>query len=342
MASATRQTTVYLAKKLTRYFVTVFVSILVCFLLPRLAPGDPITALLSRLAKAAGQVITPGQSGGSEIVQFYIKKFGLDKDVLTQFFVYVNNILRGDLGPSIMAYPRPVADLIAERLPWTIFLLGSTTIIAWVIGNVLGAFVGWSRNHRVNAIVIGVSLAVSQIPFYILSLILIYLFVYLFPILPSSGGKSIYTIMGPNLPFIIDALVHAVLPSLSIILVSLGGTIIEMRGLIQSILGSDFLKFAETKGLRKNVILMQYAFKNALLPQVTSLGMSIGFILSGSMIVEWIFAYPGMGQLFVNSLAYYDYNVMNAIFLLTIFGVLTANLLIDLLYPLFDPRVRGD
>lgn len=332
---------IYLLKKLVRYLVTVFVSMLICFLIPRLAPGDPISSMLARLATAAGQSGSTGSTSGSSIVKYYIQKFGLDKDYLTQFVMYVSNLFRGDLGPSIMAYPTPVVDLIAEHLPWTIFLLGSTTVISWVIGNILGAFVGWSKHHKINAVIVSVSMSIGQIPYYLLSLILIYLFVYLVPIFPSGGGKSIFTTVGFNLPFIIDVLKHAMLPALSIILVNLGSTIVHMRGLMVSIQGSEFLKFAEAKGLSKNVILMKYAFRNALLPQVTSLGMSLGFILSGSMLVEWIFAYPGMGQLFVTSLRYFDYNVMNAVFLLTIFGVLTANLLLDLLYPLIDPRIKS-
>jgi peptide/nickel transport system permease protein len=329
-----RETRAYILSKVVRYVITVFAAIFICFLIPRLAPGDPISSLLARLRTTAGP-------GGSDVVKHYIERFGLDKDYLTQFLMYLANLFRGDLGPSIMAYPKPVAELIAERLPWTIFLLGSTTVISWIIGNILGAFVGWSKNEKLNAMIVSVCITISQIPFYIFSLVLIYLFVYLIPIFPSSGAKSIFTSPGFNLPFILDVLNHAMLPALSIILVNLGSTIIHMRGLIVSIKGSEFLKFAEAKGLSKKTILMKYAFRNALLPQVTSLGMSLGFILSGSMIVEWVFAYPGIGQLFVNSLTYFDYNVMNAIFLLTIFGVLTANLLLDLLYPLIDPRIKS-
>lgn len=334
----TKEIGIYLLKKITRYVITIFIATLISFLIPRLMPGDPITAILDKLTLLSGERVDEGSQ--AVIVQHFIQKFGLDKDYLTQYVLYISNVFRGDLGPSIMAYPRGVMELLLERLPWTIGLLGTATLISWTTGNVLGAFVGFSEKAKTNAVIISLCMAVSRIPYYIFSLLLIYCFVYIIPLFPWGGGKSVYTTIGFNLPFLQDVLYHSFLPALSIVITGVGTTVISMRGLMQSIKGSDFLKFAEAKGLSKNTILMKYAFRNALLPQVTSLGMSLGFMLGGSMLVEWIFAYPGIGRLFVISLVYFDYNTMNAIFLLTIFGVLTANLLIDLLYPLIDPRVK--
>lgn len=343
LISISKETSVYLAKKFIRYFITLFVSLGVTFLIPRLVPGDPILALLVRLSSAGGQTLTPQTvlSSSSGVVRFYVQKFGLDKDLFTQFILYINNLFHWDFGPSIMAYPRTVSSLMIDRIPWTIGLLITVTLVSWVIGNVIGAFVGWSKRAKTNAMIISTSMVISQIPYYILSLVLIYIFAVIFPVLPIGGGHSIFTIPGFNAAFIIDVFRHSMLPALSIILVSLGTTILSMRGMMQHILGSDYLRFAETKGLKKNVIMMRYAFRNALLPQVTGLGLSLGFIMSGAMLTEWIFSYPGMGTLFVTSLAYLDYNVMQGIFVMTIFGVLTTNLLLDLIYPLIDPRVKS-
>lgn len=322
--------------KRTISFITVaFVAITINFLIPRLMPGGPMQALTAQLSFMGGTV-----PGGEEITKKYIKEFGLDKDIFTQYICYLKQLFKGDLGLSIMAYPEPVNALISRALPWTIALLLNAIIIAWTLGNILGAFVGWSGNRTLNSILTIFSMILNRIPYYLLGLILVFLFAYYWPIFPSGGGYDVGVSPGLNINFILSALRHSLLPALSIIIVSIGGWMIGMRSLVISIMGEDYMIFAEAKGLKKNVILMKYAFRNALLPQVTGLALSLGFIVNGALLTEQIFAYPGMGTLFVMAFGYRDFNVMQAIFLLTTIGVLGACFILDIIYPLVDPRVR--
>jgi peptide/nickel transport system permease protein len=209
---------------------------------------------------------------------------------------------------------------------------------------VLGAIVGWRSEHKkLNWAFASIAIVVNQIPFYVLGLVLVMVFAYQLLIFPSSGAINPIMIYGGlTLKYIVDVIYYATLPALSIILVSLAGWITTMRTLMVNIKGEDFMKFAEARGLTKNGILMKYAFRNCILPQVTGLSVSIGSIFSGSLIVEWVFSYPGIGRFFVQAALFFptpDYNVIQGIALLTIFGTATAVLILDLIYPLLDPRI---
>ena len=278
--------------------------------------------------------------GGDEIVEAYKKMFGLEGDLFTQYVSYLSQVLRGSLGISIAFFPTPVEALIARALPWTIGLLTTTIILSWILGNLFGALIGWSRSSKINMAIASICLVLSRIPYYLLALVLILVFAYYIPLFPVSGAMRMGAVPKLSLDFILDVIRHAFLPSLSIILSSLGGWLISMRSLIINLQGEDFLLFAEAKGLKRNTILMKYAFRNALLPQVTGLALSLGYTVSGSLLVEAIFAYPGVGNLYVTALGLNDYNLIQGMTLIIIFSVLTANLLIDLLYPLIDPRIR--
>jgi peptide/nickel transport system permease protein len=305
-------------------------------MLPRFMPGNPIDAMLAQMSFLGAS--TPE---GEKIAEAYKKEFGLDKDLLTQYIAYLRQLFAGKLGLSIMAYPTEVEVLIARALPWTIGLLLTTTLIAWTLGNVLGAFVGWSGKRKLNSALVVISLCLHQIPYYLLGLILVFAFAYILPIFPTGGGYDFRLSPGFDPKFVVSVIRHSTLPALSIVLVAVGGWMIGMRSLIVSILGEDYLLFAEAKGLKKNVIMMKYAFRNALLPQVTGLVLSLGFLVNGALLTEQIFAYPGMGSLFVNAFNYRDYNVMQAVFLLSTLGVLGACFLLDIMiYPLVDPRIR--
>ena len=324
----------YIIKRFINFIIVAFGAITINFALPRLMPGDPLAAMLMEM-----ETLSEGVEGGKEIIEYYVKEFGLDKDIFTQYVCYLKQLLSGDLGPSIMAYPTPVQDLLAKVIPWSIGLLLTTTILSWIIGNVLGVFVGWSKKRRLNGIITVVSLGFSVIPYYILALILVFLFAYEIRIFPTGGGYAININPSLTLEFIASVLYHSLLPALSILLVAVGGWLISMRSLIVSILGEDYLLFAEAKGLKKNVIMMRYAFRNALLPQVTGLALSLGGIVSGALLTEQIFAYPGVGTLFFDAFRYRDYNVMQAVLLFATLGTLGAAFIIDILYPLIDPRI---
>jgi len=326
----------YVTNKIAWFLVSIIIAIVVNFFIPRMMPGDPIDSLIASM----------GQFGaaGKETAQSFRELFGVNKPIGEQFLKYLERLfLHFDLGPSLLYYPKPVADIIRSRLPWTIGLLGITTLIAWTLGNVLGALVGFSKRRKLNSAILLVNICVSRIPYYLLALILVFTLAYSIPIFPTGNAYGILmNVNWGDINFIADVLRHLILPSLSIILVSVGGWMVSMRSMLVNILESDFLIFGESKGIKERDLMMEYAFKNALLPQVTGLAMSIGFMMGGSLLTEYVFAYPGIGSAFVDGVTGRDYNIVQGVFLFIIISVLGANLVIDLLYPLIDPRIKTE
>lgn len=298
-------------------------------------PGDPLDAMMAQMSYQ-GKSMAYGQ----ELLEAYKIKFGLDKPMSTQYLLYLKNLLKGDLGISLMSYPENVSKVISRYLPWTIGLLLGTTLISWALGNILGAYIGWKGEGKICSVLTFYGIFISQIPYYCFALILIYSFAYIIPLFPLKGAFDISTVRGLNINFIMDVIWHSFLPATSIVIVSVGSWMLRMRALIINILGEDYLLFAESKGLDEKTILMRYAIKNAMLPQVTGLALSLGFIVNGAMLTEIIFAYPGMGRLFQLALGWRDYNILQAVFLMSTVSVLGGTLILDIIYPLLDPRVR--
>ncbi len=325
----------YLLKRIVTYLITLVLAFTVVFLISHLAPGDPIGAILTQMSLRGQQI-----PDGAKLVEAYRKMFGLEGSLFHQYLSYIVQALQGNFGLSLAFFPTPVMQLIGRALPWTIGLLTVTVILSWILGNLIGGIIGWYKSSKIGMIIAGISLVLSQIPYYILGVVLILVLAYYLPIFPSSGAMAMGTVPSFSLGFIVNLVRHAMLPALSIILVSLGGWVIGMRALMINIEGEDYLMFAEAKGLKRSAIMMKYAMRNALLPQVTGLALSLGYIVSGALLTEAIFAYPGIGNLFITALGLNDYNLIQGMTLLIIFTVLTANLLIDLMYPLVDPRIR--
>jgi peptide/nickel transport system permease protein len=245
------------------------------------------------------------------------------------------------MGYSISVFPTTVGELLKQSIPWTVGLLLVTTLISWSLGSVLGGLVGWSGGRsRVLQALVPVALVLYTIPYYILAIILVFLLGFLWPVFPLSGAYSIGLQPSLSPAFILDLLRHAVLPALSIVLVSLGWWFLSMRSLIVSLKGEDYILWAEAKGLPPRRIFWAYAFRNALLPQATGLALSLGNIVGGALITETIFGYPGLGYLIFNSIKTLDFPVIQGGILLIIVSVATANLVIDLVYPFIDPRIR--
>ena len=324
----------YIARRLIAYLLTVMIAITANFFIPRLIPGDPISALIDQMAQH-GEVV----SGGAEIVAAYKEQFGLNGTWMEQYFRYLWSLLRGDLGPSIMAFPTTVQELLVTALPWTMGLLLVATVISWVLGNLLGAMVGWRRDSKVNSALVVVSLSLNQIPYYFVALLLVFFFSYNLSIFPSSGGFSLIGGRPEGMRMVWDILYHATLPALSIVIASVGFWVITMRSMILSTLGEDYILLAEAKGLKRQVILNKYALRNALLPQVAAFGIALGFVMNGSILTETIFNYPGLGAQLLSAIGNLDYNLLQGILLLTILSVLTANLILEILYPFIDPRI---
>ena len=339
-----RPLVLYVTKRVIAYVLTIFLASTVCFFLFRLIPGNPIGAYISMLM--AQQSYLPGAEEARKVILEYKRVFGLEGDLFTQYVNFLKEIvLNQNLGPSFINFPKPAQVLIAQYLPWTIGLLGFSAVIAWVLGNILGALVGWKKDSNWGKPIFYLALGLSQIPFYFVAIVLILVFAYVLAGtavgLPARGAYH-PSFAGPQLSseFIASLMLHALLPSLSFVITSVAGWIISMRSMIITILGEDYLLFAEAKGLKRSRIFMRYAFRNALLPQATGFAMSLGFIFSGSFVIENMFSYPGIGYLFGVAIGQLDYNTVQGILLISIFAVTTANLLMDLLYPLIDPRIR--
>ncbi|MDH5794830.1 MAG: ABC transporter permease [Candidatus Bathyarchaeota archaeon] len=334
-----RPLVLYVTKRVIAYVLTIFLASTVCFFLFRLIPGNPIGAYISMLM--AQQSYLPGAEEARKVILEYKRVFGLDGDLFTQYVNFLKEIiLNQNLGPSFINFPKPAQVLIAQYLPWTIGLLGFSAVIAWVLGNILGALVGWKKDSNWGKPIFYLALGLSQIPFYFVAIVLILVFGYMLAVLPTRGAYAPWLVPDLSFEFITSLMLYALLPSLSFVLTSVAGWIISMRSMIITILGEDYLLFAEAKGLKRSRIFMRYALRNALLPQATGFAMSLGFIFSGSFVIENMFSYPGIGYLFGVAIGQLDYNTVQGILLISIFAVTTANLLMDLLYPLIDPRIR--
>jgi peptide/nickel transport system permease protein len=325
----------YLSERLVIFVATVVISVTVVFVIPRLVPGDPLGAISIKLSQVGGNL------GSRELIDAYKQRFGLDKSVPEQYVAYLLQLAQGDLGYSISAFPTRVQDMLADALPWTIGLLAVTTVTSWLLGSLLGALVGWSggRSRRLQALV-PLALVLYTTPYYILAIILVFLLAYLWPIFPLSGAYTVGVRPGLSPSFIVDVVHHGILPALSIILVSLGWWFLSMRSLIVSLKGEDYILWAEAEGLPQKRIFWAYALRNALLPQVTGLALSLGNIVAGALITETIFGYPGIGYLVFTAIKGLDFPVIQGCILLVIISVASANFLLDLAYPLIDPRIR--
>lgn len=324
-----------LGERLIIFVATVVISVTVVFFAPRMVPGDPLGALSAKLASVGVNF------GSKALVDEYARRFGLDKPLAEQYFLYLRQLSQGDLGYSIGSFPTTVAELIQHALPWTLGLLLVTTIISWILGSVIGGVVGWTggRSRFLQGLV-PVALILYTIPYYILAIILIFLLAFLWPVFPISGAYSAG--LNPELTpaFALDVLRHAALPALSIVLVSLGWWFLSMRSLIVTVKNEDYITWAEAKGLPNRRIFWAYAFRNAMLPQVTGLALSLGQIVGGALVTETIFGYPGIGYLIFSSIKTQDFPVIQGSILLVVVSVATVNLVIDLIYPLIDPRIR--
>jgi peptide/nickel transport system permease protein len=279
------------------------------------------------------------QQGIDDMVKVYEARFGLDRPLWRQYVSYLGDVARLDLNYSIANYPRTVKQMIAEAMPWTVGLLGMTTLLSFGIGTVLGALLAWPRAPRWMAWLMPPLWALHAIPFFLLGLILMYLLAFQVPLLPIFGGYSVGAKPTLTLGFALVVARHAVLPALSIILVATGGWALGMRGMMVTTMGEDYVVFAEGKGLRNLTIFLRYCMRNAILPQVTALALALGQILSGAVLVEVIFGYPGIGALLFQAIRENDHFLIQGIVFTVIVALGLATLILDVLYPWLDPRI---
>ncbi len=325
----------YIIRRFAIFLVIVWVASSANFFLPRLNSQNPIRERLLEQALLGGYV----QAGIADMVKEYEGKFGLDKPLWEQYLRYMGDTLRFDFNYSISNYPRTVGDMMAEALPWTIGLLLTTTLLAFAIGTLLGAFLGWPRAPRWLHFFMPPLLALSALPYFLLGLVLIYLFTLQFNIFPLFGGYTPGTIPIWSASFAMDVLYHSILPAMSIILVSIGGWALGMRAMMITTQGEDYVTFADAKGLSPWTIFLKYSIRNALLPQATALALVLGHVVSGAVLVEVIFGFPGIGTILFNAIRQSDYFLIQGI----VFGIIVSlgitTFILDLIYPLLDPRI---
>ena len=328
----------FIIKKFLFYVLTFFVATIFIWAIPRLMPGDPIKNLVSEIYNAM-------ETGGANVpektkllYEHFIKKFGLDKPLWEQYFIYLKSIFSFDFGFSIAFYPRKVVELTLSALPWSLALLIPAQIVGWLLGNYLGALAAYFRG-KIDNIIFSIFLFISRIPYYWLALVLACFFAFYLPIFPFGGAYSWGKIPSLALDFIIDLLMHYALPFLSLVLIIIGGQAIGMREMMLYELGSDYIEYGKNLGISDSKLL-KYAFRNAILPQITGLALSISSAVSGQVVTEAVFAYPGVGNLLYIGILREDYPLIQGAFLILLLAVLSANFIIDVLYAYIDPRIR--
>jgi peptide/nickel transport system permease protein len=325
----------YVVKRVAIFLVIIWIAGTVNFFLPRLSGQDPIRQQLMAQAALGGNA----QAGLKDMIKEYDTKFGLDKPLWEQYVTYMTSALHFDFSTSISHYPQKVIDVIKPGLPWTIALLTMTTLISWLVGTLLGAFLAWPSTPNWVKFAMPPLLTLSAVPYFLFGLILIYLLGFRLKLFPLSGGYDQGLIPNLSLSFLLNVAGHTVLPALSIVLVSLGGWALGMRGMMVTTQGEDYLIFADAKGLKGESIFLRYAIRNALLPQMTALALALGNVVAGAVLVEVIFQYPGIGSLLYQAIRASDFFLVQGIIFMVIVAIGLATLIIDLIYPILDPRI---
>lgn len=325
----------YVIRRLFQFVIVLWGAATLNFLLPRVAPGNPVRERL-RNAMLTGGVI---QTNMEAMVRAYNQQFGLDRPLWDQYLIYMSQVLRLNFGYSIAQYPAKVMPMILAALPWTIGLLLAATVLSFIIGTVLGALIAWPKSPRVLQHLIVPMMGLSSIPYYLLGLVLVYFLGVIVPIFPVSGGYTVGNYPQLSLAFVQDVAVHSLLPAMSIIVAAMGFWALGMRGMMVTTAGEDYINFAEAKGVPDRRIFLRYALRNAILPQVTSLALSFGYVVSGSVIVEVVFGYPGIGNLLLQAISGLDYFLIYGIVFITVLAIDVATTVVDLIYPLLDPRI---
>lgn len=327
--------TEYIVPRILAYIAVIFIGITICFLIPRFTPLDPITVAINRFSEY-GQYYDPESLG--RMIESMKELYGLKGSLLEQYIAFLRRALTGDFGPSLVNFPIPAVHLISKALPWTIGLLSLSTIIAWFLGNFIGGVTGYFSERKWAKALTAFATVVYPTPYYIMALSLMALLTYVIPIFPTYGATSLDPAL--TLEFIADYFYHAALPSLTLVIVGYGWWFLSSRNIVLHTKQEEFVRYGQIMGLSRRTVLLKYVLRNSLLPQVTGLSVALGGIFSGSMITEAVFSYPGLGYLLLNSVTSGDFNLMMAIVTYSIIAVSTATLLLDLLYPLIDPRIR--
>jgi peptide/nickel transport system permease protein len=321
----------YLLRQIGLYLLAAWASLTLNFILPRTMPGDPVSALVARMHGR----LKPDQ------IEAMRAAFGFTNGpILGQYFQYLSHVLRGDFGLSISAYPATVSSIIATSFMWTILLGVVTLLISFILGTILGVVIAWKRTGFLDSILPGLTGFIGSFPYFWLAMVALFFLGFKMGWFPLSHAYSDFISPSFSWAFISSVGLHMILPAGTIILVSIGGWMMGMRSTMVGVLAEDYIIMAEAKGLPEWIIMYQYAMRNAILPNITQFGMSIGFIVAGQLLTEMVYSYPGLGFYLVRSVTTKDYPLMQALFLMITLAVLAANFLVDILYVRLDPRVR--
>jgi len=327
----------YLLGRLGQFALVVFIGINIAFIVTHATPIDPVEQSIA----AATQFGSTSPEAIALMRQSLKELYGLEGGLAEQYASFWRRVAVGDFGPSLSAFPTAVSTLIARALPWTVALLVISTLLTWVLGNLLGGLAGYYRRNRALRFAGILAMAFHPIPYYIVAFLLLIVFGYLWPVLPISGGYTMNMEQDWSWEFILSLLRHGILPVASLALVGLGGWFMGMRSLVSNVVTEDYVAYAELAGVERSRILRSYVMRNALVPQVTGLAISLGSIFNGAIITEQVFGYPGVGTLLISAVHAGDYSLVLGITTVSILAVSFAVLLIDLAYPLLDPRVKA-
>ncbi|MBR6766613.1 MAG: ABC transporter permease [Clostridia bacterium] len=324
----------YFKKKIIWFLITLVVAVVLNFVLPRLMPADPVAAITGKMAQGMTDA-----SAVQQVYERYQKEFGTDKSMVEQFLIFVKNLFKGDFGTSFSQYPRKVSDIISSAVLWTIGLQLPAIIVGWLLGNILGALAAYIKKGF-DKVLMPLSLLISNIPAFGMAVILLVLFAVNLKIAPISGGYAFDMIPNFSWKFVKSIISHYQLPFWSIVLISIGGQAVGMRSMSIYELNADYVKYARFLGIKDRKI-VGYVFRNAMLPQVTGLALSIGTMIGGALVAEIIFSYPGLGSAVYTAVTAGDYPLISATTLIITLMVLVVTFLLDIIYAIIDPRVKA-
>ena len=324
----------YFLNKLLWFFITLVCAFLLNFILPRLMPGDPVAVITQKLT--AGMA---SQTGIQKTYEEYATLFGTNKPMLEQFILYMRNVIQGNFGTSFSQYPRSVADIISSSIWWTICLQFPAIILGWLIGNTLGAIAAYLKKGF-DKVLMPISILVSNFPAFGMAVIILVIFGVQLKWFPTSGGYGFDLIPNLSWSFLWSVIVHYQMPFWSIVLIAIGGQAIGMRSMAIYELNSDYVKYSRFLGI-KDWKIIGYVFRNAMLPQVSGLALSIGTMVGGALVAEIIFSYPGLGSTILKAVLGQDYPLISATTLIITLMVLSATFIIEIVYGLLDPRIKA-
>jgi peptide/nickel transport system permease protein len=325
----------YILRRVGMFLLTVWLGTTLIFLIPRLAPGDPVQAMMGRMMTEGSNV-----ENADQIIESYRERFGLNQPVYIQYVKYLYNSATFNTGYSLAFFPSRVDDMIARSMPWTLGLLFVALLLSFFIGNAVGALLAWQRTPRPLRWMLPATLVFTSIPAYMIGIMLLFVFAFKLDWFPYAGNYARGLTPAWNLTFLGSVIKHGSLPVLSIILVSIGSWALGMRGMMITTEGEDYMILADAKGLAPSRIFWRYGIRNAILPQVTAFGVALGALAGGAVLVEIIFTYPGVGNLLYQGILNSDFTLIQGIVFYVIVGVALAVLVLDLIYPLIDPRIN--